>query len=210
MRPLTLTAEMALAAILGSKTETRRPLRPQPDEDGLSKLVNGPWQDTSGRTYPMPFGDPGTELWLREPGYVLEYATDGENRRITVKYASDGGAKSVPFPERLRGRFNGLPRWAWRLQGIPNGIFREAARFKTVVLEVRVERLQAITLEGLKLEGGKWNGETWSFGAKPDADILCAYMNVWDRIYGSRPGLAWADNPWVSVTKFKKLEAPNA
>jgi len=33
------------------------------------------------------------------------------------------------------------------------------------------------------------------------------YACLWDRIYGKRPGLAWADNPWVSVTKWDKMVA---
>ncbi len=52
----------------GLKTQTRRPIKPQPDEDGLSKLIaTGEWHDTSGRIYVPPYGEKDHCLKVCEP-----------------------------------------------------------------------------------------------------------------------------------------------
>lgn len=59
-------AEMMRALLDGRKTQTRRTVKPQPDEDGLAKVTNGPWVDTSERNYRCPFGAAGDRIWVRE------------------------------------------------------------------------------------------------------------------------------------------------
>ena len=56
----------------GTKTQHRLPVTPQPDEDGLAKLIDGPWQDTSGRSYPCPFGVPGDRYWAIDTDCEME------------------------------------------------------------------------------------------------------------------------------------------
>ncbi|SNR99791.1 hypothetical protein SAMN04488503_2258 [Humidesulfovibrio mexicanus] len=339
MKPLPLTAEMALAAILGEKTETRRPIpkrlhlhecgrvaypmdnspeaRAKEQEPGWQYTFNGCLYQCAASDIPQairdiaaPFGLPGTELWLREPGRVGECLDEWDGCKVTIQYASDKASRTLIFPNRLMiGELKTmLPLWAMRCVGIPNGIFREAARYKTVVLAVRVERLWEITEAGAIAEGveeavkswllkyqPKWepqcwlshdHGESycrrcaekeawklrregkdvevdggWSL-ASIESDVFeectsCgklletsvhdpsdylpfdgvhdgyltaeeiamvynfgehslslkegyareAYRVLWDMIYGKRPGLAWADNPWVSVTAWGSMVA---
>lgn len=252
MKPLPLTAEMALAAILGTKTETRRPVRPQPvlNSAGLwrwpdigapaikhpAEDIRATWQcdeetlrEAMAEYCTSPFGLPGEELWLREPGRVFHHkgylghkpgVGDVDECNVRVHYLADGTESDfillptrflrLPRPGHIIGFW---PKWATRCQGIPNGIFREAARFKTVVLEVRVERLQEITEAGARAEGiadgGCLNcGHNEPCGCDvPAPDARDSFINLWDRIYGKRPGLAWADNPWVSVTAWDRMVA---
>ncbi len=106
-------------------------------------------------------------------------------------------------------------RWAAKMQGIPNGIFREAARSKATILEVRVERLQDIGPHGAKAEGFDtlseekriFFDEVDHYGVRRANFALRGFCRAWDRIYGKRPGLAWADNPWVSVTAWDMMVA---
>ena len=50
------------------KSMTRRVIKPQPDEDGLSRLIEKwLWQDTSGRDYICPHGIPGQFRVMTEP-----------------------------------------------------------------------------------------------------------------------------------------------
>jgi len=230
MRPLTLTADMALAAILGPKTETRRPLNPQPPAGmNFVDLLDGSkderfyaWTEECDRlpnapTWKAPFGLPGTELWLREPGRIAELAySDGSVPLLTIEYLTDKARRVVPLPDRLGLEDLGRdPSWLKVGHGIPNGIFREAARFKTVVINVRVERLQDISSYGAAAEGfdnmpGEDRirfGEVDCYGTRRVNYAMRGFIRTWDRIYGKRPGLSWADNPWVSVTAWDRMVA---
>jgi len=201
MKALTLTAEMALAAILGNKTETRRPLNPQPPMG--TRHVN---TQASVVHWYAPFGLPGTELWLREPGRVAarthQYDAPG---LFDIQFAAGGVKHRVGLPDRLL-RGGQPPSWWVAGRGIPNGIFREAARFKTVVIEVRVERLQQISRESIRAEGFTLPPSP-RFTPGEFSELHQEFAHTWNRIYGKRPGLAWADNPCVSVTKFRPMDA---
>lgn len=221
MLPLTLSANMALEAILGTKTETRRPVpkrlhlhdcgrvaypmdnspeaRAKEREPGWQYTFNGCFYRCAASDIPQairdiaaPFGLPGEECWLREPGRVAartqQYDAPG---LFDIQFAAGGVKHRVGLPDRLL-RGGQPPSWWVAGRGIPNGIFREAARFKSEVLEVGVERLQDITEAGAKAEG---------FASRE------AFLCAWDDIYGKRPGLRQVLNPWVTVTKFKPLEA---
>lgn len=278
MKPLPLTAEMALAAIQGRKTETRRPLKYQPSlkfwPENYGKLTPGDywfWETptrTNGRNLwggwatieemkakilcggrQAPFGLPGEECWLREPGRIAELAYSDESvPLLTIEYLADKVRRVVALPDRLGVEDLGRdPSWLKVGRGIPNGIFREAARFKTLILEVRVERLWDITPEGVEADGVEvvrskdnpgWPAGVWAprddrpfYGDHRGGyhanngpmypDICncgesqkhplpahhCAMRALWDRIYGKRPGLAWADNPWVTVTSWDRMVA---
>jgi len=194
---------MALAAILGRKTETRRPLSPQPDWssevrhtrlDGMIWPIGSMGQQC-GMALPLsrlPFGLPGQRLWLREPGRVVDISQSAEESvHFTVEYLADKARCGLHLPERFDPQeTNVWPSWVKEGHGIPNGIFREAARFKTVVTAARVERLWDITEAGAKAEG---------FESRE------AFLCAWDGIYGKRPGLRQVLNPWVSVTSWDKM-----
>ncbi|MBW5333767.1 hypothetical protein EWU12_23655, partial [Salmonella enterica subsp. enterica serovar Minnesota] len=60
--------EYQVRALLdGSMTQVRKIMKVQPDEDGLAKVTDGPWVDTSERIYRCPFGAVGDRLYVREP-----------------------------------------------------------------------------------------------------------------------------------------------
>jgi hypothetical protein len=73
-RPIIFSAPMVLALLAGTKTQTRRVIKPQPDEDGLSQvagMMHIGFQDTGGRRYRCPYGHPGDRLWLRHSASVF-------------------------------------------------------------------------------------------------------------------------------------------
>ncbi|MEI7174720.1 hypothetical protein [Pectobacterium carotovorum] len=63
--------EMVRATLSDRKTQTRRIVTPQPDEDGLARLRGGPWMDTSERVYLCPFGKVGDRLYVRETWVIV-------------------------------------------------------------------------------------------------------------------------------------------
>ena len=98
---------------------------------------------------------------------------------------------------------------------------KEAARIFLKVTDVRVERLQDISEEDAKKEGElstcKKLGHKCSYnpssGAPLDCPKLCNcytarenYMEFWDYNNGKKQGRSWADNPYVFVYEFERIE----
>ncbi|SWS89562.1 morphogenetic protein [Klebsiella pneumoniae] len=190
--------EMVRALLDGRKTQTRRTVKPQPDEDGLAKVTNGPWVDTSERNYRCPFGAAGDRIWVRETfqGPLFDYdlmdsyckdPTPFEKPEFCV-YKADG----VPAPEFYdaddelhccwRPSIN-MPRWA--------------SRILLEITNVRVERLKSIS-DGDAIREGCSTADMKSGDCV--ADVLA---RLWASIYGSD---SWNANPWVWVIEFKRVE----
>lgn len=187
-RGMIFNGEMVRALLDGRKTQTRRTVKPQPDEDGLAKVINGPWVDTSERNYRCPFGDIGDRIWVRETwnkyGGLLTYRADhdwiDDMRKETVCTA-----KWVPSIH--------MPRWA--------------SRILLEITDVRVERLNSISQEDAQAEGLELTGWRPTY-SDPDSggEVLTPYDNfaqLWESIYGEE---SWKANPWVWVIEFKRVE----
>jgi hypothetical protein len=78
---------------------------------------------------------------------------------------------------------------------------KEAARIFLKVTEVRIERVQDITAQGIRDEG-----LTSMCVHVGDMEIAKQeFAILWDSIYKSR-GYGWDANPWIWVIKFVRLE----
>lgn len=187
-RPILFSAPMIRALLAGTKTQTRRVVKPQPDEDGLARLAGQwIWHDTSERTFRCPYGQPGERLWVRE------------NFSGSIAYERHG------YPLKEWG--NKIWYWAdgnpqrgdWTKPRPSIHMPRHLSRITLELTEVRVERLQDISeadalAEGvansLHLPGGRFANEN--------------YAHLWDAING--PG-SWDANPFVWCVAFK-MAAP--
>ena len=224
-RGMIFNGEMVRAILDGRKTQTRRTVKPQPDEDGLAKVTNGPWVDTSERIYRCPFGSIGDRIWVRETwatlgnedGCCVDWEGNlckGDERSAARIYrasceqsSGDYGLWSIPDdaywkPHTKEHKFEGawrpsihMPRWA--------------SRILLEITDVRVERLNAISEEDARAEGiidgGCLNcGEPEPCGcANPEPDATDAFAYLWQSIYGQEN---WNANPWVWVIEFKRVE----
>ncbi|EPJ0506724.1 hypothetical protein ACTBNK_002898 [Klebsiella variicola] len=202
-RGLIFNGEMVRAILDGRKTQTRRTVKPQPDEDGLAKVTNGPWVDTSERNYRCPFGAAGDRIWVRETFCPVDDTQYGGEKwvdyRATPKFEEShpAGWDSAPNDaEALKWRPSiHMPRWA--------------SRILLEITNVRVERLNAISEEDARAEGiidgGCLNcGEPEPCGcANPEPDATDAFAYLWQSIYGQE---SWNANPWVWVIEFKRVE----
>ncbi|CAA0348542.1 morphogenetic protein [Klebsiella pneumoniae] len=209
-RGMIFNGEMVRAILDGRKTQTRRIVKLQPDEDGLAKVTNGPWVDTSERNYRCPFGDVGDRIWVRETfqGPLFDYeqmeAYLEDSSRFEkpefCQYAADGGHRPEyqDADDNLRHGWRPsihMPRWA--------------SRIMLEITDVRVERLNAISEEDARAEGiidgGCLNcGEPEPCGcANPEPDATDAFAYLWQSIYGQE---SWNANPWVWVIEFKRVE----
>lgn len=208
-RGMIFNAEMVLAILDGRKTQTRRIVKLQPDEDGLAKVTNGPWVDTSERNYRCPFGDVGDRIWVRETfqGPLFDYeqmeAYLEDSSRFEkpefCQYAADGGHRPEyqDADDNLRHGWRPsihMPRWA--------------SRILLEITDVRVERLNSIHDVDAMREGIQ-NLTTCShadFGIPGVVNAqhpVRAFQLLWESIYGADN---WKANPWVWVIEFKRVE----
>jgi hypothetical protein len=188
-RPILFTGAMVRALLDGSKTQTRRVVKPQPlaAEFGMCRLV-----DSQGRPIACPYGQPGDRLWVRETFALSVVDPDGgspqdEPDNWDVFYRADpeqpgggwtdaeGNEIAAPWKPSIH-----MPRWACR-------ILLEITR-------VRVERLQDISYEDARAEGvdlAVWAGIA-----------INGYKALWESINGAG---SWDANPWVWVVEFKRV-----
>lgn len=185
-RPILFSATMIRAILDGSKTQTRRIVKPEirvvhaiyPD---ASISTNRIFEKGDGRIH-CPYGQPGDRLWVRECfGY-----SDSEDETLT--YRADNPSRPHETPARWRPSIH-MPRWA--------------SRITLEVTGVRVERLQEISEADAKAEGVPCE---IIFGTDRGIDgkafPIREYRDLWESINGLG---SWEANPFVWVVEFKRI-----
>ena len=220
-RPILFSAPMVRAILEGRKTQTRRIVKPQPDDNGLSFMRNSPldwreevhgeWRQWKGE---IPTGDtwdgptpyhPGLRLWVREAFYYAGWHM-GNNGSLRVHYNADGSESewiscgiehTVSLVGKKRPSIH-MPRWA--------------SRITLEVVSIRVERLQDISEADAKAEGcepavllpdDEGLLAEIMFDESVDASCRNDYAALWKSINGSG---SWEANPWVWVVEFKRIK----
>lgn len=182
-RPILFSTKMVKAILEGRKTQTRRVIKPQPNDIRESPFVKSGIETTHGYEIKLKH-EPGDRLWVRETWNVLD---------------SDGCKPSdiSPIKERAIYKANGDEYPFWR-----PSIFmpRWASRIALEVVNVRVERVQDISEEDAMHEGAT------PLLVDPDGGS-CPYCEgfraLWDSINAKR-GYGWDANPWVWVVEFEE------
>lgn len=208
-RPILFNAPMVRAIIDGSKTQTRRIMKPQPTLEGtwVQAAIRGGTASYGSEqgfreSHPgwCPHGWEGDRLWVRETHAIVPrtaYAhSDGvdqvlrydDNHDAAIFRAdwtlSRGGIKWRPSIH--------MPRWASRIQLEITGI--------------RVERLQDISQEDAIAEGAPRSHPSIDkvsreFGYEDFSRSW--YGQLWESINGAG---SWDANPWVWVIEFRRIK----
>lgn len=214
-KPILFSAPMVRALLAGTKTQTRRVIKPQPTVhpngawswDGR----NGGFVGAAGTHVDEGFPEaaryhariqPGDRLWVRE-AWRTDAAFDDiapRNLDIAIPYRFESDGVWVD-PYEIRGLSAGrlrasmhMPRWASRLT--------------LIVTDVRVQRLQEISEEDADAEGfgGGFPDEVMPDVFPPrdgngwgDLSIAQCYGHLLDSINGAG---SWAANPWVAAYTF--------
>lgn len=233
-RPLLFSGPMVRATLAGTKTQTRRVVKPQPERRVGPMLAfkkragDGFWLWPNAREHIVaecPYGQPGARLWVRE----TFYAWGRWETRFSVKkgrdewhfidmtleagksylYAANGQQPQPMGGKRHKGGVT--PTW-WKRPAI--FMPRWASRITLEVTGVRVERLQDISFEDCKSEGAWGPDESivekvaQHFGIDfLAANPYLAYRMLWESINGAG---SWEANPWVWVVEFKRQEGGTA
>jgi hypothetical protein len=208
---------MVRALVAGTKTQTRRVVKPQPRHaqtlrTGVHETSADGGFDRDVRTIRCPYGGPGDRLWVRETFYCDHWwAGDFEATRATTN------AKAIAeWRELLYYRADGEPQFeadrpTWRS---PIHMPRWASRVTLEVTGVRVERVQSISEDDARAEGvplldysfGKaYGGALTGDGVSrvPLATAREAFADLWREINGAA---SWDANPWCWVLEFKRVE----
>lgn len=222
-RPILFNGDMVRALLDGRKTQTRRVLKSQPPE-GCGLIEVGTFApiviDRKGEQQPgpdtfgafsedgewglkCPYGQPGDRLWVREA--FQGPLVDGEEMEKDPSYFKNMSSYKNPKHCAYRASGNSceyvdpdgelIQRWRPSIY-MP----RWASRITLEIVSVRVERLQDISNEDAVSEG---------VGTPLDMRYaaLDGFKPLWESINGTG---AWAENPWVWVVEFKRVENTHA
>lgn len=216
-RPILFSGPMVRAILAGSKTQTRRIVKPQPlpelrAQDG-SWAAPGEyvWNRPLARDVSIesrvrcPYGAPGDRLWCREAFRLLPmcgtweiaYRADEElSRDVPVSLHAQAeaafrlgrGGLHVPWRPSIF-----MPRWASRLT--------------LEVTGVRVERLHAISDADILAEGVTREAVEALVPAAEDLPRDVSLRDLWEMGWTAINGAdSWAANPWVWVVSFRRVE----
>lgn len=207
-RPILFSAPMVRALLAGTKTQTRRMLKPQPYPLSGDHLPEGAryWNASGAIGGRIVVSDAelarlhryvvGDRLWARESWRPDDYSPDDTARTI---YMADA-------PADILADTKGVIRWKPSIH-----MHRARSRITLLVTEVRVQRLQDISDADAIAEGvdrfdselvscrSEFDGEGRVLANEEVRTFVPAYRRLWDRINGTG---AWDANPWVAATSF--------
>ena len=211
IKPILFNTEMVRAILDGRKTCTRRIAKGFIPDDALWGYTaftpkgyiscRGVYADGYGEGfYKLPY-QPGDILYVRETWQYL-YELDGNEQVIedTGKYYY-AATDTIPFDTYVdeNGVTHDHVPWKPSIH-MP----KEAARIWLKVTDVRVERLQDISGEGLTKEGIDL------FRSNYVRVVFDEFKNIWNstikKIDLDRYG--WDANPWVWAIEFERCEKP--
>ena len=212
-RPILFSAPMVRAILAGTKTQTRRVVKPQPVE--LPDFNRGRMSyNVRGNVYrawnpavmdpSCPYGQTGDRLWVRETfmdlrGTGVEHRPDPRGPLQRYAYAAD----------HQPGSFGDEARKSYGLKWKPSiHMPRWASRITLEITGVRVERLQDISEADAQAEGCSLECMTPT-GDDSGSAIYGpgGYLALWESINGAG---SWDVNPWVWVVEFKRVESSAA
>lgn len=196
--PILFNTEMVRAILDGRKSCTRRVVKPQPTARYGAQCIKPPYQ-------------PGDILYVRETWERFEcWNCEGDERGNCPKEPQKSVLDETCgcYMYRATDEISGDARWHPSIR-MP----KEAARIWLKVTDVRVERLQDITVDGCHREGinietsAVTDGETLN---RNHDFSLEKFETLWDSTVkkSDLDRYGWDANPYVWVIEFERCEKP--
>jgi len=204
-RWILFSGAMVRAILDGRKTQTRRVIKPQPDN------TLGSFASLLGQR--CPYGQPGDRLWVREMWRLVRVNAGTNCEFLDVQYRAgfavrsrencvDMAANQLTSAKWEMGERCAFDRWRPSIH-MP----RWASRITLEVTGIRVDRVQDVSEADARAEG-----VTATYGtARQDdekrwrADHRAEFAKLWDAINAKR-GYGWDTNPWVWVVEFRRVD----
>ena len=189
-RPILFSAPMVRAILAGTKTQTRRIMKPRRDRYvGCELALNELAGEVNAGDYTNAPMAPGDRLWVREAHYII-----GEQSEVCFRATNDSSqSPPISWPGPWRPSIH-MPRWA--------------SRITLEVTGVRVERLHEISNDDAKAEGAEfWRDDGTLTGLPPCSAHRYEFEDLWTSINGAD---SWNANPWIWVVSFRRLDAKEA
>jgi hypothetical protein len=223
-RPILFSGPMVRALLDGTKTQSRRALRYQPDypiqiatDPHTNRFQYGGQEPITEAALlrDCPYGRPGDRLWVRETTHRRPMLNLLTGEPLAPKY--DGGAYTVDGVDVLTPDGFDIAWWYSRKACPSIHMPRWASRILLEITGVRVERLQDISPRDAREEGLHRYPYDWHDSEFPLDDVAyepfagfgtrysCAsqaYRALWESINGAG---SWDVNPWVWVVEFKRV-----
>lgn len=188
MKPILFSTPMVQAILYGRKTMTRRIFTKKQAELFKYAIMAGELKSTledyNNEHWLWAKYRIGDVLWVRET-----WGVHGINKRIVYK-ATEWLNNDAPLSHK------------WK-----PSIFmpKEACRIFLRVTNVRVERLQDISVEDIKKEGAPLITITGNNEDFINSKLKGWWYDLWNSINGKG---AWEENPFVFVYEFQRVEKP--
>jgi len=193
--PIIMSGNHPSLILDGTKTMTRRVIKPQPLNKCMSHISGSFWaSDKDGHTVDVkvqfincPYGQVGDRLWVRETFckrcYLIDNVRDVCYKEDCLKHNTMGNACGMKWT-------NSMFMYKW------------ASRITLEITEVRVERLQEISQDDIKAEGVKPEY------TMPGGELTGRYsfQLLWNSLNAK---YGWDTNPWVWVISFKRRDETN-
>jgi hypothetical protein len=211
--PILFSTEMVQAILDGTKTQTRRVVKPQPPDSFLNNghVIAFVTEKTLNHTVYCPYGKVGDVLWVREEHLI----TFSEDRKwITVEFKDRTTFRyyykdlSLNLLKRLYKRKT-IGKWQ-RARFLP----KELARLFLKNENIKVERLHDIDEEDAELEGVKrvftplfqeYRYRDYLDASSQWRSAKYSFESLWISINGAD---SWNANPWVWVIEFERTVKP--
>ena len=187
----------------GRKTMTRRVIKPQPKSPwgSIVKKCDFYWAfmrseyDQSAHCIRCPYGQVGDRLWVRET-----FSMDWWQAASMIVYKADLKQEDIK-----RGKlYDPIMKEDTKLYWKPSiHMPRWASRITLEITELRVERLQEISLADCRKEGvEEYFPQTYA-GDVSGWEPRRNFIQLWNSLNEKR-GYGWETNCWVWVIGFKR------
>lgn len=206
-RPILFNTEMVKAILSGRKTETRRVIKPQPDNNPLwrtrefGRNFGGHIAivDPDGVQHNCPYGAVGDELYVRETFAPLSAVRTQDPGSTALR---DGAFYKTDYDYKYAlNHDDGTEFKGWKPSiHMPKKFSRITLKIK----EIRVERVQEITEAGAEAEGIDVDIVDVN-GFKVSGTWTDSFHLLWNSINLKR-GFGWDSNPWVWVVRFEVVQ----
>lgn len=220
-RPIIMSGDSVRSIIAGTKSMTRRAIKPQPPEWVTSCMAAGleeppSWYDflTGDRNelhrVKCPHGTIGDELYCKETWFCEGWDEPGQG----LHYRASGNAADEAWFKEMG--------WKWKPSiHMP----KKAARLWLRITDVRVERVQDISEADAIAEGvsipvdsdgnmliqitGEYlpvNYTEKKYTESSESEIIRAHFAaLWDSLNAKR-GYPWSMSPWVFALSFERID----